>query len=268
MGCHCFDSRLGRQIMIFFRAIVFCIFLIGFCSPLIAQEQWKIMTEELPPFNFTMDGKVHGISADTLLMLMERVGSPIARTEIKIIPWPRAYRKVLNTPKTMIFSAAKTEQREKLFKWVGPITDLTVGLMAHKSRNIKVNSVDDLQGYKIGCIMDGAPEQLLLQASIDEKKLERLADPELNILKLQAGRVDMFAFNATTTRYLMMKLGIDPDEYEVVYTLKSAELYYAFNRDTDDRFIDRLNRELVELKKPVDNGSSIFQDIVDRYLKP
>lgn len=133
---------------------------------------------------------------------------------------------------------------------------------------MQINSIKDLKEYRIGCILDGAPEQLILDAGVDEKQLEKLVDPELNIRKLQAGRIDLFAFNATTTRYLMIKLGINPDDYEVVFSLKGARLYFAFNVKTDDLLIEAMNRELLELKKPVGDGSSIFQDIVDRYLKP
>jgi len=97
-------------------------------TPLAAKDSWKIMTEELPPLNFTMDGQVYGIATDTLLMLMERTGIPVERKDIMMMPWPRAYRAVLKTPNSIIYATARTEQREKLFKWVGPITDLQVGL--------------------------------------------------------------------------------------------------------------------------------------------
>jgi polar amino acid transport system substrate-binding protein len=199
---------------------------------------------------------------------MERIGAPVERKAIKMMPWPRAYRTVLNTPGSLLYSTARTKQREKLFKWVGPITDLTVGLIARKDRNIQIYSIEDVQQYKIGSILDGAPEQLVLQAGIKESNLDRLADPELNIKKLQAGRIDLFAFNAPTTRYLMIKLGINPDEFEVVYSLKTADLYFAFHRETDDRFIAAMNRELLEMKKVDSKGVSSFQTIVDNYLNP
>jgi len=231
-----------------------------------AFSRWNILTEELPPFNFIQDGEIQGISTDLLLILMEKTGTPINRKSIRIMPWPRAYNTVLTQPNSILFSAARTAQREKLFKWVGPITTITTGLIARKDRNIRIDTIEDVQKYSIGTIRDGAPEQLVLKAGIPETSLDRISNPELNIKKLKSGRIDMFAFSVPTTKYLMIKLGLDPDNYEVVYILKEVELYYAFNTTTDDTIIEHMNTALRELKRPDSNGESTFKRIADSYL--
>jgi len=48
----------------------------------------------------------------------------------------------------MVFSTTRTESRENLFKWVGPIATATVGVIAKKDNYIKINSIDDLNKYK------------------------------------------------------------------------------------------------------------------------
>ena len=234
----------------------------------LAQDSWNIMTEELPPYNFIKDNLVHGISADILLQLLEKNDISIDRGSIQLFPWPRAYQMVQDIPGSLLFSTARTSQREKLFKWVGPITDLTMGLVALKTNSIKLRSIEDANKYRIGTIRDGAPEQLVLGAGIQESNLERIASPEANIKKLQAGRIDLFAFSVPSTRYLMIKLGMDPDEYESVYTLQQADLYYAFHRDTDDYLIQALNKTLREMKQPDTIGKSSVDRIIDSYMIP
>jgi polar amino acid transport system substrate-binding protein len=236
--------------------------------PAVAGEKWNIMTEELPPYNFVRGEMVHGICADILLEIMNKNGISVERSDIRLLPWPRAYRMVQDVPDSILFSAGRTAEREKLFKWVGPITDLTIGLTALKERNIRLASLQDAEKYTIGTIRDGAPEQLLLKGGVGESSLDRIADPELNIKKLQAGRIDLFAFNVPSTRYLMIQMGIDPVEYESVYTLKQVDLYYAFHRDTDDRLINALNRTLQKMKQPDAAGSSEVDRIVAGYLNP
>ena len=231
-----------------------------------AQSAFTIMTEELPPFNFEQEGVVQGISADVLMRLMDMVGNQIERSSIQIVPWARGYNKVLEEPGTVLFSMARTEQREPLFTWVGPITDLTLGLIAPKEKKILINSIEDAKGYRIGSIRDGAPEQLVIKAGIEESSLDRISQPDLNIKKLQAGRIDMFAFNVPTTFYLMIQMGLDPNDYEVVYTLKEAQLYFAFHHDMDAAFIARMNTALEELKQPDSTGKSEFDRIVETYL--
>jgi ABC-type amino acid transport substrate-binding protein len=250
-----------------YKAIALVVLLICLQAfPAMCRESWNIMTEELPPYNFEQGGEVHGISADILLEIMKKNGISIERKSIQLFPWPRAYRMTLKISGSILFSAARTAEREKLFKWVGPITDLNIGLTALKSRKIKLTSLADAARYRIGTIRDGAPEQLLLRAGVPEKGLDRIAGPELNIKKLQAGRIDMFAFNVPSTQYLMIKRGIDPDKYESVYTLKHADLYYAFNKNTDDRLIDALNRTLQEMKQHDAAGTSKVDRIIAGYL--
>ncbi len=235
--------------------------------PALARPNWNIMTEELPPYNFTRDGQVYGISTDILLKIMKKNGVAVERQDIHLLPWPRAYSTVQDVTGSILFSAARTTEREKLFKWVGPITDLTIGLTALKERNIRLNSLEDTQQYIIGTIRDGAPEQLVLKSGAAESSLDRIASPEANIKKLQAGRIDLFAFNVPSTRFLMLKLGIDPDKYESVYTLKQADLYYAFHKDTDDELIRALNQTLQAMQQPDAAGTSEVDRIIGGYLK-
>jgi ABC-type amino acid transport substrate-binding protein len=231
-----------------------------------AQPEWNIMTEELPPYNFIRDGEVYGISADVLLQIMAAEDIDIVRSDFRLFPWPRAYKMVQETPGSILFSTARTATREKLFKWVGPITHLTIGLTALKERHIRLQSLEDAAKYRLGTIRDGAPEQLVLKAGVDVAGLDRIGDPELNIKKLQAGRIDMFAFNIPSTRYLMIRLGIDPDRYETVYIMEQLDLYYAFHRDTDDALIRSLNATLQALRQPDGTGTSEVERIISSYL--
>ena len=251
--------------------LIIAVFVLLLCRPLapvMAQQGWNIMTEELPPYNFVQDNQVHGICTDVLLQLMGKNGISIDRKAIQMLPWARAYRMVQEIPGSILFSTGRTAEREDLFKWVGPITDLTIGLTALKERKIKLKSLADVEKYTIGTIRDGAPEQLVLKGGVQERNLDRIASPGANIKKLQAGRVDLFAFNVPSTRYLMIKMGLDPDNYENVYTLKQVDLYYAFHRDTDDRLIQAFNKTMQEMKQPDATGKSEVDRIIAGYLNP
>jgi polar amino acid transport system substrate-binding protein len=235
-------------------------------SPAHARAELKIMTEKLPPFNFEENGEVVGISADLLLLAMEEAGQPAPRSAIQVFPWARAYTTVQREPNTVLFSMARTEQREPLFQWVGPIYDLTIGLIARRDRNIVLNSIADAGQYTIGTIRDGAPEQLVIAGGYPLEKLDRLTDPSLNLKKLEAGRIDLFAFNVPTTFFMMRQAGMDPGDYEVVYTLKKAALFYGFHKDTDPELIRKLNTAVSDLKQPDETGRSRYRGIVETYL--
>jgi len=231
-----------------------------------AEQKINMMTEDIPPFNFLKDGVVQGISTDILLLMLEKAGYPADRSAIKILPWARAYQTVQEEPGSMLYSMAKTEEREKLFKWVGPIQEVNIGLVALKSRKIVISKLEDAKKYKIGTIRENATEQFLIKAGFDETSLDRIANAELNIKKLQAGRVDMLAFNIPTTYYMMLQMGLSLKDYEVVHSLKKVSFNFAFHKDTDDKLIEKLNSILLELKKPDAAGESPYNRIVKKYL--
>ena len=245
---------------------LFCVVFFAMVSVGHGAEKIQYMTEQNPPFNFEADGKIQGIAVDLLLKLSAKTDHPVKLGDVEMYPWPRAYRELQETPGMSLFSMARTEQRENLFKWVGPIFDLTIGLTAKKEKHLKIASVKDLAGLRIGTVLDGAPEQLLIKAGFDTGKLQRVPKPEYNIKKLAADRIDALAFNTASTRYTMKSMGLDPDEYETVFVLKRAQLYYAFNRETDDTFIETMNRALEEIKTPDATEQSIYGEIISSYL--
>ena len=243
------------------------ILLCGLSCPSHAEEPYRVMTEELPPFNFSVGDQVVGISTEIVRGIFRTVGCPMEQGKILMYPWARAYHEISTVPRTALFSMARTAEREELFLWVGPLQQVTIGLIAKKNRHISISTPEDLREYHIGTVRDGAPEQLLIQAGVAPERLERLIYPQMNIRKLAAGRIDLFAFNVQTTRYLMLEQGIDPKEYETVYLLKRANLYLALHRDSDPQLVGKLQDALDRLKQPGPDGLSVYERLVRKYLQ-
>ncbi len=247
---------------------LFLLFLIVLMVPgaCFAQPRLLVMTEELPPFNFSRDGAVVGISADFVRLVFQEANYPLAADDIKMLPWARAYQIIKEQPNTVLFSMARTAEREQLFQWVGPLTQITIGLLAEKVRRIRVESSADLANYRIGTVRDGAPEQLLVQAGANIEQLDRVPTPEMNIRKLQSGRIDLFPFNVQTAQYLMLENGFDPNDFETVYILRQPMLYIALHRDVEPQLVTNLQQALDRLKRPGTNGKSPYDTIVENYL--
>ncbi|NJN47058.1 MAG: transporter substrate-binding domain-containing protein [Candidatus Competibacteraceae bacterium] len=71
-----------------------------------------LLTEELPPLNFTQDGKLMGFSVDVVREIQRRVGNT---DSIEVVPWARGYKAALERPNTVLFSTARTQEREPFF---------------------------------------------------------------------------------------------------------------------------------------------------------
>jgi len=210
-------------------------------------DDFTIMSEEYPPFNMTINNKPSGVSVEVLEGLLKKVDSDLTKNDIKFLPWARSYSLVQRQKHTMLFSMARTKQREKLFKWVGPVGSSIVALIARKDKNIKINSVEDMKKYKIGSVKNDVAELALKELGITHMdSISGTNAIEKSIKKLDRGRIDIFAY-----MYEIKSWKIDnfnPKNYENVYTLKRNDFYYAFHKDTDDVIIQKMQKALDDLK--------------------
>lgn len=223
-----------------------------FCT--IQAQSFKAYSESMPPYNYIQNGKVNGFSTELLKQITKN--SDIYIEQIEILPWKRAYEKVKNTKNTILYSTARSKERENLFKWVGPIDHIKVGIVAKKSKHIKIKKVDDLNKYKIGTITSSYVEQKLLKNGLNTDSLDSFISVKSQIKKLISGRVDSVAFSIPAICYFLVSIGEDLSDYEVIYPLGEAKLYFAFNKETSKETINELNRNIKNIK--IKHASKIY----------
>jgi len=251
------------------RKSLFCLFLLIFMFFYIPAiyagtvPQFTIMTEEWEPYNFQEDGVVKGISSDLLVLILERIGSSQGRKDIQVLPWARGYRDIQNIPDTLLFSTARTKERENMFKWVGPIFEIDFFIYALRSRNIKISSFEDLRKYKIGTLRcDVVEDMLIINTGMKISDFEQVSLNISNTKKLSLGRVDLIAQSEDTTIYTCMEAGIDPDEFEPVFTLGKANMYYAFHKETPDSVITMFQTAFDDI-----HNEGKLAEIYNNYVK-
>lgn len=230
-----------------------------------AQEipEFKIMTEHWIPYQFEKDGKLQGIAIDLLAEMLIRLGSRQGIEDFKIYPWARGYHQAQTEKNTILFSTTRTEERETLFKWVGPITLNKTCLIAKKDRQIKINTVDDISKYRIGTVIGDVSEQLLLDEGISKKRLDQNTKGSNNIRKLQLNRIDLTPQHFAGFKQGAINLGFNPDNFECVFNLRSNEISYAFHKATPDWLIKRFQKEFDTTK-----SEGLLKSIYQRYDEP
>lgn len=235
------------------------------CFPVGAQsvDDLIFITEDYPPLNFERDGKRLGIAVDVLEEMLGYAGSTKTRADIKVWPWARGYETALKEKNTVLFSTTRTEAREHLFKWIGPIMPSRIVLVAKKERDIRLKSIDDLNksSYKIGVVREDIGGQLLANMGVSKARTVQ-ANSGVSVAKmLHADRVDLWAYGAPVIMWNLKELGYPSDAYEEVFTLtESQQYYYAVNKDTDDRVVEKLQSALEQVK-----AKGRFNAIIARY---
>jgi len=140
-------------------AAIACIF-----SVQAAQAQSvTLLTEENPPFNFMQNGKPAGISTDVLNEMVKRAG---VKARFEVLPWDVAYRRAQAEKNTCVYSTARIEVRERLFRWIGPIATNKYVLVAKNDFPASIRTAADARKYKIGAVKTDVKAELLRQQAI------------------------------------------------------------------------------------------------------
>lgn len=255
-----------KQLKQYLKYIILCFSLSA--NYVIAKElnQLQFYTEDFPPYNFKEKEQLRGIAVDVLVAASKKVNSPVTRESIKLQPWARAYRTNQNDANSVLFSTTRTEERENLFKWVGPIATSRLVVLAKKSSGIVINSTAELASHKIMAIRDDVGEQLLKGAGVPEKKIKLSASANSIVRKLRAGRVKLWVYEENVAKWFLKKNGENTADYEVVFVLKESEHYYTFNLNVDENLVNQLQKGVDLVKSTIAaNGKTEYENIRAQY---
>ncbi len=209
---------------------------------------FHIMTEDWVPYQYEKDGKLEGVAVDLLVLILDRIGSIQTRKDINIYPWARGYDMLQHIENTILFSTTRTLEREHLFEWVGPIFQNSTFLIGKKSKHFRINSADELKNYRIGTIIDDASELYLIRLGVPLKQFQRNTTSLNNLKKMGIDRIDMIVSGWIAFENDAKRLSMNPNHYEKVYHIETADVSYAFNIKTPDWIIQKFQSALDEIK--------------------
>ena len=220
-----------------------------------------LLTENFPPYNMAKNGKnfaqdenIHGIAVDIVREIFKR--ADISYSLTLRFPWERIYKLALENPGYGVFVMARLPEREKLFKWVGPIGPDDWIMLAKADSKIALDSLEQARQYKIGAYKGDAIAETLAKQGL--KPIVVLRDQD-NARKLVNGQIDLWATGDPAGRYLARQEGLN--DLKTVLRFNSAELYLALNKDVPDDVVARLQTALDELRK-----EGAVDAIMARYL--
>lgn len=216
-----------------------------------------MLTEEYPPVTFMKDGRVSGFVTDIVREIIARQG---IKDNIRIMSWDEAYNKALNTPNVVLFSAERTEKREKLFQWVGPVGKNSAIFYKKKGSDIKLNSLEDAQRLaSIATTTSWFTEQYLKNKGFTNLVSSPL--PATNIKQLMDGTVQVSVFTDITMPEIVKKAGYSIDDIEPVFLLSNTYFYIAMSLGTPVEIVKKWQSVLDDMKK-----DGTFERIYRSYI--
>jgi polar amino acid transport system substrate-binding protein len=248
------------------KIIGFCLILTLFalagcvCAPqknMVGTSDLRMLTEEYPPVTFMKDGKVTGFVTEMVREITARQGIP---DKIRLTSWDEAYKAATSNPNVVLFSAERTEKREKLFQWVGPVGKNSAILYAKKGSSIRINGLEEAKKIAaIATTTNWFTEQYLKGKGFTNLVSSPL--PVTNVKQLMNGEVQISVFTDITIPEIVKNAGYSMDDLEPVFTVSNTYFYIAISLGTPPDTVKKWQSALDSLKE-----DGTFEKIYRSYI--
>ncbi|XOV78244.1 MAG: substrate-binding periplasmic protein [Aestuariibacter sp.] len=244
--------------------VMLCYIQCAFADDKLANEKatLRIVTTVYSPYSYEERGEPKGYSVAIIKALMDNMSLV---TDIEVMPWARTYKTALNRPNTLIFSIARTPEREDLFHWVGKLFPMKTYLYiaAHRS-DIDIKTLDDVRKYVIAGVIEGAPSKWLEAQGIRMFNSSGLHGSRIRMLVND--RVDVLLADPMSLEAAMTNSNIEMTQIKPIMYLPqpSYDLYFALSKGTDPSYIEAFQNAYQNL---VEKGQlqQLTQPFHERY---
>lgn len=220
-----------------------------------------LMTENFPPYNMATNGKnyareenLNGIAVEIVREMFKRAGVNYSMT--LRFPWARIYKLAKENPNYGVFVTARLPERDKLFKWVGPIGPDDWVMLARGDSKITLNSLEDAKRYRVGAYQGDAIAEHLAKEGLEVQAAFRDQD---NARKLEDGKLDLWATGDPAGRYLAKQEGVTG--LKTILRFDNAELFLALNPEVPDEVLHKLQSALDRMR-----SEGFIDEVFKRYL--
>ena len=224
--------------------------LVFFCPTLFAQNQagasLSLYCEEDKPLQFyDADKKLTGLTVEIVQEIQRRLGNTDI---IQVVPWSRGTYMLNNRPNTLLFSMARTPEREHLYQWIGPVLSIEYGLYVRADSTVKITDLEDAKKIGlIGVYRDDIRDQTLSRLGFNN--LDRASSSISSFKKLMIGRIDAYADAKKGVGITANASGYHSSDVKLAYDLFKTQLYIAASKNTDTAIVAKWNHTLEEMKR-------------------
>lgn len=219
-------------------------------------------SEHFPPYNFEQDGAAKGINAEIVMRLCELAK---IHCDIRFYPWLRAVEYAQKDPHGGLFSIVKTQKRQPLFQWVGPLASSHSFFYKLKKRpDIQIHTLADAKQFGVAVANGDIYQELLLEQGFERgKNLLDFPTKSAPMEMFLKGKVDLvIGSEIVMPAWLAPHKATMADVEQVLELNDLGNNYLALNLQVSPQVQQRLQQALEQLK-----SSGEFAQIVDRYRK-
>ncbi|MBE0459283.1 MAG: substrate-binding periplasmic protein [Pseudoalteromonas prydzensis] len=226
------------------RSLVYLL-LLFFIPVSLAHPPVKVVTELSPPNQTRINDSVTGYSTDIVKLILNKANINAA---IEIYPWARAYKMARTHPNTLIYSLARTVNREPLFHWIGPVAQFKLGFVKlTKRHDIVINNLSQAKQYNVAVQRNDLAYNVLTKYGFS---VVLTSDIQKSYHLLLAKKVDLIIDDENYLSVMSEQLAIDTDKISFVYAIDELAVagYLAANINMDSAMVNKLKSAFEEVK--------------------
>ena len=221
--------------------------LIAFFITSTKAETIRVVTEDLPPYQIMeQDGSVGGFATEVIQALFTITGDD---AQIEVMPWARAYETAIHEKNILIYSIYRTQYREKLFYWVGPLMKEHVFFWGLEDKFPQsIQKISDLLSYTIAATRYSNAEQYLSASEFIH--IYKTVDEEQPMKMLLKHRVDLVIDTKLImeTRAKHLNLNISNVKALIEIPELQANLSIAFSLGTSPELVSKYQKAYQQIK--------------------
>lgn len=208
----------------------------------------KAVTESRKLLQYQENGLAKGPSVDILNMLL--VEAKLS-AEVDFYPWSRAYNIALTQPNTLIFSIARTAEREKKFHWLIKVSEFIRSFISKKNVEKKtITSFAQAKGKSIAVVRDSVSYQTLLREGLKDS-LYVVSSFEEAIALFDSNRVELLYTDPNMVKNYYLSKDQQPEniiDFEITKENRRAS-YIAISKHAQPKLVTRLFKAAEHVKK-------------------
>ena len=207
----------------------------------------NLLTEDAYPFQYLENKQLTGMAVEVVNEVFKRAGV-VHKDELML--WKDAYDRVQMYPNTCIYSTARTENREKLFKWIGPIVENKWAAFAKKGFKGSLSRGEDFNQYRVGVLKGDAKERYLKDLAVTFRvpEVDDAANPpKLTLNRTAPDKIDLWVTGYYTGAHVATKIGVN--DIFPVWVFKTSDNYLACQTSLPQATVEKLQQALDAMKR-------------------
>ena len=214
------------------------------CVQLTQAEPLVVLTEAFYPMSYIVE-----VDGETEIkgFATELVRAVLAEADVEytlaLVPWARAIHTINHQGDTLVFSMARTTDREEKYYWIGevwPLRHYLYGLRKYKSK--LPTSLEDAKEFRIGVHRGDVVYEYLLGKGFDN--LKEVKDVEKNLFLLHRDRLDLVPFVDFALGITAIRKGYKVEDLVPMIDIRdiASVMSIALSKNTDPLLATKLVR--------------------------